>query len=370
MRVLHVLKTYFPDTYGGIEQVVHTIASHTTPLGIENRVLVLTPGQPRTDIAPAGYEIRRYKRDLYIASTGFSVSFLKHFKQEAAWADVMHMHFPWPFADLSYLYAGVKKPSLISYHSDVVNQVQLNKLYAPLRDRYLAKMQTIVAASPGIMQSSPVLQKFKDKTQLITYGIEHFEQLPEIDPEVQSWRQQFGERFFLFLGALRYYKGLHILLDALKGRDYPTVIVGRGDQYEALQKQAQALGLKNLHFVPEVTNEQKRSIMRAAYGFVFPSHIASEAFGIVLAEAAQQGTPMITCEIGTGTSYVNQEGETGLVVPPADSVAFGQAMDTFWHQPQQVAQWRAGALQRYKDNFMAETMARKYVGVYEKLLAL
>jgi rhamnosyl/mannosyltransferase len=370
MRVLHVLKTYFPDTYGGIEQVVHTIASHTTPLGIENRVLVLTPGQPRTDNAPAGYEIRRYKRDLYIASTGFSVSFLTHFKQETAWADVMHMHFPWPFADLSYLYAGVKKPSLISYHSDVVNQVQLNKLYAPLRDRYLAKMQTIVAASPGIMQSSPVLQKFKDKTQLITYGIEHFDQLPDTDVEVQSWRQQFGERFFLFLGALRYYKGLHILLDVLKGRDYPTVIVGRGDQHEALQKQAQALGLKNLHFVPEVTNEQKRSIMRAAYGFVFPSHIASEAFGIVLVEAAQQGTPMITCEIGTGTSYVNQHGETGLVVPPADAVAFGQAMDTFWNQPQQVAQWRGRALQRYKDNFMAEAMAHKYVGVYRQLLAV
>lgn len=46
MRVLHVLKTFFPDTYGGIEQVVHTIASHTTPLGVENKVLVLTPGKP------------------------------------------------------------------------------------------------------------------------------------------------------------------------------------------------------------------------------------------------------------------------------------------------------------------------------------
>jgi rhamnosyl/mannosyltransferase len=78
---------------------------------------------------------------------------------------------------------------------------------------------------------------------------------------------------------------------------------------------------------------------------------------------------MITCEIGTGTSYVNQDGETGLVVPPADAVAFGQAMDTFWNQPQQVAQWRVGALQRYKDNFMAETMAQKYVGVYRQLFA-
>jgi hypothetical protein len=51
-------------------------------------------------------------------------------------------------------------------------------------------------------------------------------------------------------------------------------------------------------------------------------------------------------------------------------VAFGQAMDTFWNQPKQVAQWRVGALQRYKDNFMAETMAQKYVGVYRQLLTV
>ncbi len=368
MRVLHVLKTFFPDTYGGIEQVVHTLASHTQPLGVENRVLVLTPGAPRRGIEPAGYEVIRYKRDLYVASTGFSISLLNNFRKEAAWADVMHMHFPWPYADLCYLLSGIKKPSLISYHSDVVNQVQLNKLYAPLRDRYLGKMSKIYAASPGIMQSSPVLQKFKDKTRLITYGIEHFEQISLEDPAVQAWQTRFGPRFFLFLGALRYYKGLHILLEALKGRDYPTVIVGRGDQHEALQAQARQLGLTNLHFVAEVSNEEKRTLMRAAYGFVFPSHMPSEAFGIVLAEAAQQGTPMITCEIGTGTSYVSLADQTGLVVPPSDAVRFGEALDVFWTQPGQVAQWGRSALARYEQNFTAEKMAEHYMQAYRELL--
>ena len=368
MRVLHVLKTFFPDTYGGIEQVVHTLASHTQPLGVENRVLVLTPVEPRRGIEPAGYEVIRYKRDLYVASTGFSISLLANFKKEAEWADVMHMHFPWPYADLCYLLRGINKPSLISYHSDVVNQVQLNKLYAPLRDRYLSKMSRIYAASPGIMESSPVLQKFKDRTRLITYGIEHFAQIPSDDVAVKAWQEKFGPRFFLFLGALRYYKGLHVLIEALKGRDYPTVIVGRGDQEQALKQQAKELGLTNLHFVPEVSNEEKRTLMRAAYGFVFPSHMPSEAFGIVLAEAAQQGLPMISCEIGTGTSYVNLADETGLVVPPSDSVAFGQALDTFWNQPEQVATWGRSALKRYEENFKAETMARRYTGAYGEVL--
>ena len=367
MRVLHVLKTFFPDTYGGIEQVAHTLASHTSKVGIENRVLVLTPGNTRIDVDPSGYEIRRYHQDLYVASTGLSASFLLNFRKEAAWADVMHMHFPWPFADLSYLMTGIKKPSILSYHSDVVSQVRLNQLYAPMRDKYFGKMQQIVAASPGIMASSPVLQQWQDKTQLITYGIEHFEQGSLQDPAVSKWRDRYGERFFLFLGALRYYKGLHILLEALRGRDYPTVIVGKGDQHDALKAQAQALGLTHLHFIDDVTNQEKRDIMRAAYGFVFPSHLRSEAFGIVLAEAAQQGTPMITCEIGTGTSYVNQDQETGLVVAPNDAQSFGLALDRFWQEPEQVKVWGEAALTRYQTHFMADQMAAHYMALYQRL---
>lgn len=367
MRVLHVLKTFFPDTYGGIEQMVHTLSSHASKHGVESRVLVLTPGEARRETAPEGYEIIRYHRDLYVASTGISLSFLRAFRKEAAWADVMHMHFPWPFADLSYLLSGIRKPSLLSYHSDVVSQVTLNKLYAPLRDRYIARMQTVVAASPGIMASSPVLRNLGDRVRLITYGIEHFPQIHADDPSVRQWQTRFGPRFFLFLGALRYYKGLHVLLEALRGRDYPTVIVGRGNEEQALIAQAMSLGLTNLHFVPEVTNIEKRSIMRAAYGFVLPSHLPSEAFGIVLAEAAQQGTPMITCEIGTGTSYVNQNDVTGIVVPPSDAGALGQALDTFWANPAQVARWGEAAIDRYTRNFRAEAMTQSYCDLYREI---
>jgi rhamnosyl/mannosyltransferase len=77
---------------------------------------------------------------------------------------------------------------------------------------------------------------------------------------------------------------------------------------------------------------------------------------------------MISCEIGTGTSYVNLAGETGLVVPPSDSVAFGQALEVFWTQPEQVAVWGRGALKRYEENFKAETMAKRYMGAYGEVL--
>ncbi|MDN3988216.1 glycosyltransferase [Zwartia vadi] len=213
-----------------------------------------------------------------------------------------------------------------------------------------------------------MLKKFHDKTQLITYGIEHFPQLALDDKAVQAWRQQYGPRFFLFLGGLRYYKGLHVLLDALHGRDYPTVIVGRGNEQEALRSQAKELGLKKVFFIDEVNDVEKRSLMRAAYGFVFPSHLPSEAFGIVLIEAAQQGLPMISCEIGTGTSYVNRDNQTGLVVEPSDPVAFRTALDIFWENPEKTKHWGEGALKRYLEKFRAQTMAERYIETYKSVL--
>ena len=368
MKILHVFKTFLPDTYGGIEQVIHSLASHTQAIGVENRVLTLTSGEPRTEVDPSGYTIIRYKCDLYLASTGFSWQFLRNFKKEVEWADVVHIHFPWPFADLCYELLGVRKPTVLSYHADIVKQARLNKLYQPLLNRFFSHVDVICAASPGLLQSSPVLKRFKDKTRLVTYGIGQADRLPEDDPEVQHWRSRFGDRFFLFLGALRYYKGLHILIAALKDRDYPVVIAGKGSEARALRQQVAVAGLKNLHFLPEVSGEQKSSLMRAAYGFVFPSHLSSEAFGIALVEAAQQGTPMISCELGTGTTYVNQNGHTGLVVPPADAEAFGAAMDTFWQNPDKVRVWGGNALRHFDDNFKAEVMATEYLAVYHSVI--
>lgn len=368
MKVLHVFKTFMPDTYGGIEQVIHSLASHTQSLGVENRVLTLTSNAPRTDLDPSGYTIIRYKCDLYVASTGFSWQFLKNFNQEVAWADVVHIHFPWPFADLCYELVGVRKPTVVSYHADIVKQAQLKKLYQPLLHRFLGHVDVICAASPNLLQSSPLLRKFKDKTRLVTYGIGQADRLTEDNPDVMYWRNRFGSRFFLFLGALRYYKGLHILIESLKGRDYPVVIAGKGSEAQALRLQAAAAGLKNLHFLPEISGEQKPSLMRAAYGFVFPSHLASEAFGIALVEAAQQGTPMISCELGTGTTYVNQNERTGLVVPPANVEAFRDALDTFWQHPEKVQIWGENALKHFNDNFKAEVMATEYLAVYHSII--
>lgn len=314
------------------------------------------------------HEVHQAKLDFQFASTGFSYSVFKQFREMAAEADVVNYHFPWPFMDLVHFMSGMNKPCVATYHSDIIRQRHLLKLYRPLMNRFLNSVDRIVAASPNYLHTSDVLQQFPDKTRVIPYGLNKAG-YPQPDSErMTHWRQRLGERFFLFVGVMRYYKGLHILLDALKDVDYPVVIVGAGPLEAELHAQAAALGLRNLHFLGRLGDEDKVALLQLSYAIVFPSHLRSEAFGISLLEGAMYGKPMISSEIGTGTSYINIHGETGLVVPPSDPLAFRTAMRQLWDNPEQAAQMGLKAEARYRQLFTADEMGRRWSELYQELL--
>ena len=56
--------------------------------------------------------------------------------------------------------------------------------------------------------------------------------------KLTTWHQRLGPKFFLFVGVIRYYKGLHILMEAAQGSDYPIVIVGAGPIEDELKARA------------------------------------------------------------------------------------------------------------------------------------
>ena len=80
------------------------------------------------------------------------------------------------------------------------------------------------------------------------------------------------------------------------------------------------------------------------------------------------GKPQITCEIGTGTSYVNQHEETGLVVAPRDSNALREAMERVANNPDDRRRWGEKARARFLDMFTAAHMTVKYVALYRELV--
>jgi len=283
-------------------------------------------------------------------------------------ADIIHYHFPWPFMDIVHLASRLNKPSLVTYHSDIVRQATLLRFYRPVMHRFLRSVDAIVATSPNYLQSSPVLRQHRDKTRVIPIGLDKIPYPIPSHATREKWRQRFGERFFLFVGVLRYYKGLHILLEAMKSAPYKLVIVGAGPVEQELKAQAERDGLDNVFFVGAVSDEDKVALLNLCFAVTFPSNLRSEAFGISLLEGAMYGKPMISSEIGTGTSYINIHKKTGLVVPPSDPPAFRRAMDQLWRNPEQAKEMGYEAEKRYWEHFTAKHMAEAYNDLYIQLL--
>jgi glycosyltransferase involved in cell wall biosynthesis len=85
-----------------------------------------------------------------------------------------------------------------------------------------------------------------------------------VDQENYSyWKSEIGfEKFFIYIGGLRYYKGLDVLIDAMQGQDYTLVIVGDGDQREFLEQKIKQNNLQNVKFVGALDDKDKLSLLK------------------------------------------------------------------------------------------------------------
>ncbi|ACZ75562.1 MAG: glycosyltransferase family 4 protein [Dickeya sp.] len=369
MRILHFFKTYYPVAYGGVQQVIYQLAEGASQRGAHVDVLSLSPDNASQDGRIGNHYVHTSRQDLYIASTGFSLSAIKDFRRLAEQADVIHYHFPWPFMDLVHFGVRPNKPTVVSYHSDIVKQKYLLYLYKPLMSRFLSGVDAVVASSPNYVRTSSVLSKLARAPEVIPFGLDPESYPPATAALLDKWRLLCNGPFFLFIGFLRYYKGLSYLLDAMEGLDYPLVIIGEGPCEQELKAQVMRLGLKNILFVGAVTDEDKNALLELCYGIVFPSHLRSEAYGMTLLEAAMYGKPMISCEIGTGTTFINLDRLTGFAVNPADSASLRAALTTLWENPSLAAQMGANAKARFNQSFTANSMVDNYMKLYQRVVA-
>ena len=367
LRVLHIYRTYFPQTQGGLEEVIRQICLNTRRHGVESRVLCISPSVRPRVVRREEAVVFRSRLHVEVASCSVSFQALPMFRRLLGWAQVVHYHFPWPFADVLHFAAKVRLPTVLTYHSDIVRQRMLAALYAPLMTRFLKSVDRIVCTSPNYFASSSVLPRFEDNVDIVPIGLEPTS-YPQAAPEhLAQARARYGDGFFLFIGVLRYYKCLHILLDAIQGAPYRVVIVGSGPTEAELKKQARDLKLNNVTFTGQVSDEIKMALIDLSRAVVFPSYMRSEAFGVTLLEGAMRGKPLISTEVGSGTSHVNVDLETGLVVTPASHKALRNAMDRLHQSPDWARMLGDGARQRFDRLFNGRLMGDRYMHIYGAL---
>jgi len=118
------------------------------------------------------------------------------------------------------------------------------------------------------------------------------------------------------------YKGVDVLLRALKDSGARAVIAGDGPRRAAWEGLARTLGLNGrVTFTGEIPDRELRRLMHACTALVLPSITQAEAFGYVQLEAMASGKPVISTDVPSGVSWVNQHERTGLIVPAGDANA-------------------------------------------------
>ncbi len=134
---------------------------------------------------------------------------------------------------------------------------------------------------------------------------------------------------FAYLGRLRRYKGVDIVLRAfaaLGDRSARLEIAGTGDHRLALERLANMLDLGDrVRFLGFISEAEKLALLRRAWALALAS--PKEGWGITNLEAAACATPVVASN-SPGIRESVRDGETGLLVPHGDIAAMARAMAT------------------------------------------
>jgi len=160
MKVLHVFKSFYPDTRGGIEECISQLCTYHSRQYGDDCTLITTS---KLDVARKydenDFKVIRCYQNINVASTPVSYEFFRRFSLAVADSDIVNFHFPWPMADLAWLIGNCDKPYVVTYHSDIVRQKISNFLYSFIRKRFLGGAAAIIATSPNYVDTSTACAK-------------------------------------------------------------------------------------------------------------------------------------------------------------------------------------------------------------------
>lgn len=371
MKVLQVGKFY--PIRGGVEKVMYDLMIGLSARSIHCDMLCAT-----TEGHPGGMiEINSHARvfaiptQIKLAATTLAPKMILKLRQIANQYDIIHIHHPDPMACFALFLARYKGKVVLHWHSDILKQKMLLKIYAPLQSWLIERADLIVGTTPVYVKESPYLRNVQEKVDFIPIGVE-----PVIfDPLKSSKiRQKYDNRKIIFsLGRLVDYKGYEFLIRAAQYLDdqYQIIIGGKGPLFDELNRLIVELDVqKKVELIGFVSDADLPAYYGASDLFCLPSILKTEAFAIVQIEAMSCAKPVVSTAIpGSGVSWVNADGKSGTVVAIENPEAIANAIKEIMENKANYTSFAKGALDRYSTLFTTERMINKCLNVYNRLVS-
>ena len=376
MRVVHVYKDY-PPVFGGVESHIQTLAEGLKAEGVDVHVLVTNTTRKTLRGQVNGVPVTKVGRLFNISSAPIGRGFCSELRDLSQNADIVHLHVPYPPGELCQLFIRGGQHFVVTYHSDIVRQKVMGFFYRPFLHSLLRRAERITLSNPQYITLSRFLRPLADKCTVIPMGVDlsRFILTDAVHQRATAIRARYGDSpLLLFVGRLRHYKGIDVLIEAMKGIQAYALIAGDGPMGSIWkQKSADEGVMDRVIFLNAVSDEELVALYHAADMFVFPSTNRAETWGIVQVEAMACGLPVICTELGTGTSFLNQHNVTGLVIEPNNSQVLQVAIQQLIDDPALRQRLGTAGQKRAHEVFSRQAMVRQmldfYAGVMENDLA-
>lgn len=368
------LTKFYPPINGGIETAVRDIAEGLSARGWQVEILCANTSR-KTLVESGDIPIVRLASLGQVASTSITPSLIVWLWRHQRAQNVVHVHLPNPMANLALWLTRPRAKLVVHWHSDIVKQKKLLKIYAPLQEWLLRRADAIIVTSPPYAESSPWLQAYRSKVHTVPLCVRDVAKQGDVALQrerVANLRAKYaGKKIVFSLGRMTYYKGFDVLIDAaaLLSDQVVFLIGGGGELLESLRAKVAAAGLVDcIHLLGRIDDDDLSAYYEACDLFCLPSLMRSEAFGLVMLEAMSFGRPIVATNIvGSGVPWVNVNDETGLNAEPGDSASLAAAISQILDNPILARRLGDGARRRYEEHFTIKRMTDALVRVYQHI---
>lgn len=332
MRVVHAAK-FYPPALGGMETLVQSLCDGTAR-DWDVRVVAANESRQTVEETCGLVQVVRAGSAGRLASVPLCPSLPLHLWRSRA--DCVVLHEPNPIAGTSLWIRTPARRLVIWHHSDLVRPWWAPHTYGQIQRLLYRRADCVIVSNPVLASRSPLVRQAR-RVAVIPIGIDT-ERYATLDASqnarVETIRATAQGPRALFVGRFVYYKGLEVLIEAMQQCPGTLLLAGDGPLEDRLRLWAAQCGVASrVQFVGRVPDRDLPAYYHASDAFVLPSIADTEAYGIVQIEAMASGVPVVSTNLPTGVPWVNQDGVSGLIVPPGDANALAAALRRLFENP-------------------------------------
>lgn len=353
MRVAILLRSFPPDTIGGMETQTKRMATELHRAG--HNITIFTKRFGEHDDSDVPYEVarvRHYQLNPFVSDLTFLVFALLSLVRRRNEFDILQCMMIYPMGFLGY----------------IVNKITGLPYFAWIRggDYYLMNdiwwkrwmMRRVLNDTLVLAQSEEIREDVTADFSDIDCNIEVLGNAVSIPNNTAS-----GEGI-LYVGRLAPKKGLVYLISAMVDVDAHLTIVGDGSEHKKLETLAASIDV-DVTFVGEIDPDKVDQYYRDAAVFVLPS-IEGEGMPNVVLEAMSWGLPVVTTDSG-GLPTLVADGDTGYLIPMRDANALATAIGRLLHDSEKRETMGTAARQYVHDNHSWDSHMKRLEQIYFNL---